>query len=118
MKDGFDGEMGERKKEGMALAAVGLLYNFRNRTWNKEKEVVIITYDDSELKILQERMNQLNHDNEALRRQLQGSTYSDIADVKVENNVVVSPILITFPINRSVVSNQARVNLGFFAKVF
>jgi len=117
MKDGFDGEMGERKEEGIALATVGVLYNFKNRTWNREKEVRITTYDDRELKMLRERVNQLVSDNEALQRQLKEATHSDITDIKVEKNVVVSPILITFPINRSVVSNQARVNLGFFAKV-
>lgn len=52
MKDGFDGEMGERKEEGIALATVGVLYNFKNRTWNREKEVRITTYDDRELKML------------------------------------------------------------------
>lgn len=67
--------------------------------------------------MLRERVNQLVSDNEALQRQLRDATHSDVTDIKVEKNVVVRPVLITFPINRSVVSNQARVNLGFFAKV-
>lgn len=116
MKDNFDGEVGNRKEEGILSGTVGLVYNFKKRNWEREKIVEIIGYDEAELNKLRERLNQLANDNEALKKQLDESSNSTITDVKIENNVLVAPILITFPINKSTVSNEARVNLGFFAK--
>jgi len=52
-----------------------------------------------------------------LKAQLLASQGKTITEIKVEEKILAAPILVTFPINQSVVSNEARVNLGFFAKV-
>lgn len=116
MKDDFDGELGERKEEGIVSGTIGIVYNITNRNWNKEREVKVISYDEAELNVLRNRVNQLANNNEALRKQLAESANPTITDVQIDRNVLIAPILITFPINKSTVSNEARVNLGFFAK--
>ncbi|WP_159634796.1 OmpA family protein [Sphingobacterium composti Ten et al. 2007 non Yoo et al. 2007] len=116
VKDDFDGELGGRKEEGIVSGTFGIVYNIRNKAWNKEREIQVISYDETELNALRERVNQLANNNEALKKQLEEAASSTITDVKIERNVLLAPILITFPINKSTVSNEARVNLGFFAK--
>lgn len=117
VKDRFDGEEGRRKEEGMLTAALGVAYNFKKRTWDREKIVHVTTYDERELNALRDKVNALANDNESLLKQLADAKNNSITDVKVDKKVLVAPILVTFPINKSVVSNEARVNLGFFAKV-
>lgn len=116
MKDNFDGEVGNRKEEGVLSGTVGLVYNFKKRNWEREKIVEIIAYDETELNILREKANKIANDNQALKKQLEDAPDSTITELQIQNNVLVAPILITFPINKSTVSNEARANLGFFAK--
>lgn len=115
-KDDFDGEPGARKEDGVVAATMGLAYNIGKRVWDKERIVEILTYDEAELNMLRDRVNKLANDNEALNKQLADANSKDITDVKIEKNILVAPILVTFPINKSIISNEARVNLGFFAK--
>lgn len=115
-KDRFDGEMGERNEEGIIAATAGITYNFAPRTWRKERIIEITSYDDAELELLRNRVHQLAADNGSLKQQLAASTHQSITEVKVQNNVLIAPILITFPINKSIVSNEARVNLSYFAQ--
>ena len=116
MKDDFDGELGGRKEEGIVSGTFGIVYNISNRNWTKEREVKVLTYDETELNALRDRVNKLANDNDALKKQITESSNPSITDLKIEKNVLLAPILITFPLNKSVVSNEARVNLGFFAK--
>ena len=116
VKDSFDGEIGERKEEGIVAGTLGLAYNIGKRKWDKERIVEILTYDEAELNALRDRVNKLANDNDALKKQLAEASTPSITDVKIEKSVLVAPILVTFPINKSTVSNEARVNLGFFAK--
>lgn len=116
MKDNFDGEVGERKEEGIISGTFGIVYNLGNHKWSKERETKVITYDETELNVLRDRVNKLANDNESLKRQLSEASNPSITDVKIEKNILVAPILVSFPINKSTVSNEARVNLGFFAK--
>lgn len=113
--DGFDGELGERKEEGMLTAAFGLAYKFPKRTWDKPVTTTI-SYNEAELNAMRKRVNDLAADNESLKTLLAEAKDKTVTNVEVRRDVLVSPILITFPINKSVVSNEARVNLGFFAE--
>jgi outer membrane protein OmpA-like peptidoglycan-associated protein len=115
VEDRFDGETGNRRGEGVLSTSLGLAYKFKKRDWDKPK-TTIISYDDAELLALRDKVNALEQDNDALKKQLAGAKTATITDVKLENKILASPILVTFPINKSVVSNEARVNLGFFAK--
>lgn len=116
VNDRFDGETGHRKQDGNLSAALGLTYKFKKRDWEKPSSVVI-SYSDVLLNSLREKVRKLSEDNEALKAQLASSQGNTITDIKVEEKILAAPILVTFPINKSTVSNEARVNLGFFAKV-
>ncbi|GHE39890.1 OmpA family protein [Sphingobacterium griseoflavum] len=117
VQDRFDGELGGRKDEGMLTAAVGLVYKIGKRDWGKETTTTIRYDNSAEISALRARVNELAQSNESLRKQLAQAKDSSVTDVIVEKNILAAPILVTFPINKSTVSNEARVNLGFFAKI-
>jgi len=114
--DRFDGETGGRKEEGTLSALLGIAYKFDQRGWNKPTTTVI-SYDEAVLNGLRNRVNALEKDNDGLRAQLAAAKDKSITDIQVQNRILAAPILVTFPINKAIVSNEARVNLGFFAKV-
>lgn len=114
--DRFDGETGNRKQDGLATAALGLKYTFKKRNWDRSSTTVI-RQSDKELNALRDQVNTLANDNEILRKQLAQAGNKSVTDVVVEKNIIVAPVLLTFPINKSVISNEMRVNLGFLAKV-
>lgn len=116
INDRFDAEEGNRKQDGTLSALVGLSYKFKQRGWERSSTTVI-SYSDELLNSLRDKVLKLSENNDALRQQLANSKDNSITDIKVEEKILAAPILVTFPINRSVVSNEARVNLGFFAKV-
>ena len=114
--DRFDGEIGKRREEGVLSTTLGLAFKFNKQGWEKPTTTTI-SYDEVALNALADRLTMLEKDNESLRSQLANAKSSSVSDVKVENRLLAAPILVTFPINKSTVSNEARVNLGFFAKV-
>lgn len=118
VQDRFDGELGGRKDEGMLTAAVGIVYRFgKNKDWNKNTQTIVRYTNEKELQALRDKVNELAADNNALRKQLSSAKDTSVTEIVVEKNVLAAPILVTFPINKSTVSNEARVNLGFFAQV-
>lgn len=116
VNDRFDGEDGNRKQDGTLSALIGFAYKFKQRGWEKPSTIVI-SYSEELLNSLRDKVRKLSEDNDALKQQLADAKGSTITDIKVEEKILAAPILVTFPINRSVVSNEARVNLGFFAEV-
>lgn len=118
VQDRFDGELGGRKDEGMLTTAVGIVYKFGKRNWDKNTKTVIRYTNETELNALRDKVNELAQDNNALKKQLADAKNNTVTNVVVdEKNMLAAPILVTFPINKSAVSNEARVNLGFFAKI-
>lgn len=116
VSDNFDGDIGGSNHDGMVTTLVGLTYKFKGNTWQKPKTIVI-KYNEELLISLRESVSKLAQDNEALKQQLSSSQSKTITDIKVEEKILAAPILVTFPINKSTVNNDVRVNLGFFAKV-
>lgn len=97
-------------------ASVGVVYKFKRRGWGRSKTITnTIKYSDEELKVLRDRVNELEKANRDLAEQAANGT--TVVDTRIEKNIQSMPLLITFPINKSTVSNDARVNLGFLAKV-
>lgn len=117
VQDRFDGELGGRKDEGMMTTAVGVVYKFGKRDWSNNTKTVVRYTNETELKALRDKVNELAADNNALKKQLADAKHTSVTEILVDKNVLAAPILVTFPINRSNVSNEARVNLGFFAKI-
>ncbi|MCL7988592.1 OmpA family protein [Sphingobacterium sp. lm-10] len=113
--DRFSGETGGRMDDGVASATVGIKYNFgKKRGWDQSK-TTIIKYNEEDLSALRSAVNRLAQDNDHLRKQLAEAKSPTITEVQIERNTLVAPILVTFEINKSIVSNDARVNLSFFA---
>lgn len=118
VNDRFDGEKGARRQDGSLTAALGLAYKFNKRDWDKPSTTIIeSSYDERLLDELTKKVAALAADNDALKRQLEESKGKTITDIKFKDRILAAPILVTFDIDKSIVRNDARVNLGFFAKV-
>lgn len=116
--DAFDGELGGRKKEGAMATMIGIAYKFNKGNWDRPETVYIReSYDDAIVNKLRDQVNALSKDNDALRNQLANAKSETVTELVVENKILAAPLLVTFPINSSKLSNEARVNLGFFAKI-
>ncbi|MFZ4861683.1 OmpA family protein [Sphingobacterium sp. Mn56C] len=116
VKDRFDGEVGGREGEGPLSASIGFIYKLPKADWDTPVSTSS-EYDQKMLLNYQKRIKQLTDDNNELKRLLHEAEHSTITNVKVENKILTAPILVTFPIGKSTVSNEARVNLGFFANL-
>lgn len=111
VNDDFDGERGGRSEEGILSATIGLSYKFKPRGW---KARVITVYNETELDRLRTQMNELNAENERLKSVPVDTVETVTTEVLLKE--VVAPCMVVFPINKSVLSQDARVNLGMFAE--
>ena len=114
-KDEFDGERGGRKEEGLLSVTVGVTYKFPRRTWGRST-VKTITFSDEELRLMREQLKAMNDENNRLKNEL-AETSNKVTERVVETNILSAPYLVTFQISRYALSNEARVNIGFQAKI-
>lgn len=114
-KDEFDGERGGRKEEGLLSVTVGVTYKFPRRTWGRST-VKTITFSDEELRLMREPLKAMNDENNRLKNELV-ETSNKVTERVVETNILSAPYLVTFQISRYALSNEARVNIGFQAKI-
>ena len=114
-KDEFDGERGGRKEEGLVSVTVGVTYKFPRRTWGRST-VKTITFSDEELRLMREQLKAMNDENNRLKDELV-ATSNKVTERVVETNILSAPYLVTFQISRYALSNEARVNIGFQAKI-
>lgn len=115
VQDRFDGEDGGRYGEGLLSATANLVWKIGgNNTWDRSK--TIIRYDNRTINQLRDMMDQLSRDNEELQKALDDCNKSK-ADAAIKKIAVVAPNLITFKINKSNLSKEARANLGMLAEV-
>lgn len=114
-KDEFDGERGGRKEEGLLSVTVGVTYKFPRRTWGRST-VKTITFSDEELRLMREQLKAMNDENNRLKNELV-ETSNKVTERVVETNILSAPYLVTFQIPRYALSNEARVNIGFQAKI-
>lgn len=110
VKDRFDGENVARQGEGGLTAAIGITYKFPKRGWEK---CVANKYSDADYYSLNENINAMQRENDMLKKQLASNKTKIQTDVITKT--VVAPMLIIFKINSSRLSDDARVNIGFFA---
>ena len=114
-KDEFDGERGGRKEEGLLSVTVGVTYKFPRRTWGRST-VKTITFSDEERRLMREQLKAMNDENNRLKNELV-ETSNKVTERVVETNILSAPYLVTFQISRYALSNEARVNIGFQAKI-
>lgn len=110
--EGFDGAWGSAEHDGVLSATVGLTYKFKRRGWDRSKTVY--RYDYGDLESMRNKLNEMNAENERLKKELaQGKMAAARETVKR----IASTNLVTFPIGKSKLSNEARANLGMLAEV-
>lgn len=110
--EGFDGAWGSAEHDGVLSATVGLTYKFKHRGWDRSKTVY--RYDYGDLESMRNKLNEMNAENERLKKELaQGKMAAARETVKR----IASANLVTFPIGKSKLSNEARANLGMLAEV-
>lgn len=112
--DEFDGEIGGRSSEGMLTVAVGLTYKFKPRGWDRSKTVTRTVYDNDKINAMREQLNRMSEENARLQEAL---AQNDKEKAQTIIKQIASSNLIVFPIGKSDLSNQARVNLGMLAEV-
>lgn len=101
-------------KDYILSASLGVVYNIKPG-WDRARTITkTIKYSEEELNTLRNRVNELAKANQDLSDQL--SNMSKESQIEYEKTIVSAPLLITFPINKSTLSKEARVNLGFLAK--
>lgn len=114
VNDDFDGEVGGRSSEGVLTAAIGLTYKFKPRGWDRSKVITRTVYDNNELNAMREQLNRMSEENARLQEAL---AQNDKEKAQTIVKQIASSNLIVFPIGKSTLSNQARVNLGMLAEV-
>lgn len=118
VNDRFDGETGGRKQEGLLSVTLGMTYKFKQRDWNRSKTTKITYYSEAELIDMRQKLNEtqrnlreFSDENDRLKNQL-----AEMSDKSIET-VVLPDQAIFFSIGKATLSKEARVNLGFLAKV-
>ena len=110
--DRFDGEDGGKFSEGMWSLTAGITYKFKKRGWDRSKTVTRNLYDNTAINDLRRQLNDMVAENGRLKDALANCEKSS------ERVVVMRPAanIVTFKINKSKLTNEARVNLGFMAE--
>lgn len=110
VSDAFDGEAYGRGGEGMLTATVGLTYKFKKRGWDKAKTVVRI--DNRAINALRQQLADAEAENDRLKRALAEGNRQKAKEIVTK----ASANLVTFPIGKATLSNEARANLGLMAE--
>mgnify|MGYP000202248738 CR=1 FL=1 len=113
MNDDFDGEIGGRG-EGMFAATIGLTYKFKPRGWDRSKTITRTVYNNEEINAMRERINRMSEENARLEQALAEGKQDEAMSIVKQ---IASTNFITFQIDKSELSNEARVNLGMLAEV-
>lgn len=114
VNDGFDGEVGGYTGEGALSVSLGLTYKFAPRGWGRGKTLERTVYDNAAINEMRRQLEAASAENERLREALaKGDAKAGEASVKK----IAAANLVVFEINRSNLSNEARVNLGILAEV-
>lgn len=110
VSDAFDGEAYGRGGEGMLSATVGLTYKFKKRGWDKAKTVVRI--DNRAINALRQQLSDAEAENDRLKRALAEGNRQKAKEIVTK----ASANLVTFPIGKATLSNEARANLSLMAE--
>ena len=112
VNDRFDGEEGGCSGEGNLSATLGLSYKFKQRGWDRSKTVY--RYDYGDLEGMRQKLNEMSAENERLKQAI-----ADGDRQRAHNHArkIAAANLVTFKINKSSLSNEARANLGMMAEI-
>lgn len=114
VNDRFDGEGGGRFGEGMWSATVGITYKFKQRGWGRSKTIIRHEYDNNAINELRRQLDEISAENARLK---QAIAAGDKKEERVIVKKMVAANLVTFKINKTNLSNEARANLGMLAEI-
>lgn len=109
VNDRFDGEGGGRFGEGMWSLTAGLTWKINNKGWDRSKTVTRLVYDNTAINEMRRQIDEMTAENERLKRALAEGNDTIIKRMAAAN-------LVTFRINKSKLSKEARANLGLLAE--
>lgn len=117
VNDRFDGEIGGNGKEGMASVTLGLTYKFKQRGWNRSSVRTVATgISEDEMRRVRRQLNDMMKDNQTLKEELEAARNKKPETI-VSKEMAVAPRIVIFPLGKSTLSKQERVNLGYYAKL-
>lgn len=117
VNDRFDGEISGNGKEGLAAVTVGLTYKFKQRGFRKATVRTVSTgISESDMLQLRDRLNNMQKEKQTLADELEAARNKK-AETIVSKEMTIAPRIIIFPLGKSTLSKQERVNLGYFAKL-
>ena len=117
VNDRFDSEIGGNAKEGLASITLGLTYKFKQRGWNRSKVCTVASgISEEEMARLRDQMNNMKIANQTLKDDLEAARNKK-PEIVVEKEMAVAPRIVIFPLGKSTLSKQERVNLGYYAKL-
>jgi len=117
VNDRFDGELGGKGKEGLATVTVGLTYKFKQRGFQRATVRTVSTgISESDMQQLRDRLNNMQKEKQMLADELEAARNKK-AETIVSKEMTIAPRIIIFPLGKSTLSKQERVNLGYFAKL-
>lgn len=115
-KDNFDGQIGGKKYEGMVSVLAGFTYKFQTSSWKRaEIRTVTTSISMDEMNRIQAQLREQQERNLQLEKEL-STERNKKAEVIVDKQFKVAPRIIIFPLGKSTLSKQERVNLGYYAK--
>ena len=115
-KDNFDGQVGGKKYDGMVSVLAGFTYKLPQRGWRHAGTRTVSTG------ISMEEMNRIQamlRDQQDRNRQLENDLMAERnkkPEVVTEKQFSLAPRIIIFPIGKSTISKEERVNIGYVAK--
>lgn len=115
-KDEFDGQVGGKKYDGMVSVLAGFTYKFPGRGWKHAGARTVSTgISAEEMTRIQNLLRGQQEKNKQLERDL-ALERNKKAKVVVEKQMMVAPRIIVFPIGKSTINKEERVNVGYMAK--
>lgn len=113
VNDRFSGDVGNRFEEGILSVTAGLTYWFTNG-WDRSKTIYRETYTTTDISDLNRRINEMSAENERLRQALANGERSTARTI-IKN--IAGSIFIVFPINKSTLNDESRVNLKLLSEL-
>ena len=116
----YDGYVGGHRREGIASAALGLAYQFKNREFSRAHAPVDVTPYNNKIKDLNKLLNDANELNKKLQADLDAEKAKDKGEKVIikdgETKVVPSPFAVYFPLGKSTLTPAQKNSIKYFVE--
>lgn len=113
--DSYDGYVEGHDNDGIITASLGLTIRLGKQGWNKQTPGnPNLKFTEADMDAIRGKMNDLIRDNENLKNSLANQKVQ--IDTLIKKKTIVAPCMVLYEINKSVLRNDMRVILKFFAE--